>query len=171
MNYVLIGLPGSGKSTIGVMLAKYLGLRFVDTDLVIQEQAGQRLGELLEAQGPEGFLLLENRILAELRCEDTVIATGGSAVYGTQAMQNFKRTGRCIYLRISLEEMRRRTASGFRRRGVVLREGQTLEMLYAERCALYERYADLTVDENGLSQEETLQKLLRSIEFSCSAGG
>ncbi|WP_278045051.1 shikimate kinase [Lachnoclostridium sp. Marseille-P6806] len=163
MNYVLIGLPGSGKSTIGVMLAKYLGYRFLDTDLLIQRTTGKLLSEIIAEDGPEEFIRVEDEILSGIQAEKTVISTGGSAVYGERAMRRLKENGRCIYLRISFEEMRKRTGSSFRRRGVVLLPGQTQRGLYEERTALYERYSDITIDEKGCSQEETLQKLLAVI--------
>ena len=143
MNYVLIGLPGSGKSTVGVMLAKYIGFEFLDTDLVIQKQQGKKLSEIIEERGPEGFMAVENEILAGIHADRTVIATGGSAVYGEEAMKNLKSGGAvCIYLKMSFKEMQRRLSHTFRKRGVVLRSGETVKDMYDERVALYEKYAD-----------------------------
>jgi shikimate kinase len=163
MNYILIGLPGSGKSTIGVMLAKYIGFEFLDTDLVIQQKTGKKLSQLIEKLGPEGFLALENEICREVSVDNTVIATGGSAVYGEEAMLRFKETGKVIYLRMSCREMKRRLKNTFRKRGVVMLHGQTEEDLYNERVPLYERYADLVIDEQRCDSEQTLQKIISVI--------
>lgn len=142
---VLIGMPGAGKSTVGVVLAKRLGCRFVDSDLVIQERYGKLLHELIEERGIEGFWELENEVNASLNTERCVIATGGSAVYGREAMEYLRERGTMVYLKLSCEELRMRLGD-LNERGVTLRPGQTLEGLYEERCPLYERYAHLTVD-------------------------
>ena len=100
-NIVLIGMPGSGKSTVGVVLAKMLGLHFLDSDLVIQETEGKLLSEIIEEKGPDGFLAVEDRVNADLQCEKTVIATGGSAVFGANAMAHLKEIGTVVYLKLS----------------------------------------------------------------------
>ena len=172
MNYVLIGLPGSGKSTVGVMLAKYIGFEFLDTDLVIQKQQGKKLSEIIEERGPEGFMAVENEILSGIRADRTVIATGGSAIYGEDAMKNLKSGGAvCIYLKMSLREMKRRLSHTFRKRGVVLRSGETVKDMYNERVALYEKYADITIDEYRLDSEQTLQQILEKIRDKSSDSG
>lgn len=163
MNYVLIGMPGSGKSTLGVLLAKYLGFSFLDTDLVIQNKESKLLREIIEEKGTDGFLRIEDDIGSSIHVDRTVIATGGSMVMGEAAMKNYRENGKIIYLSIPFEEMERRLANEYRRRGVVLLEGQTLLDMYDARCRLYEKYADVTIAEQNLSLEETLQKVLEEI--------
>ena len=164
MNYVLIGLPGSGKSTLGVLLAKYLGFSFLDADIVIQEQTGKLLSEIIDEKGPEGFIEVENRIGCEIDADRTVIATGGSAVLGKEAMEHYRENGKIIYLQMSFDEMLRRISSDLRKRGVVIRKGQTPRDMYEERCKLYTIYADFTIAEEQLNMEETLQKILSCIK-------
>lgn len=158
-NIVLIGMPGVGKSTIGVVLAKVLGYRFVDADLVIQERTGKLLREIIEESGTDGFIEVENRINSQIEAEHAIIATGGSVVYGAEAMRHLKENGTVLYLKLPYEELERRL-SDIRGRGVVLREGQTLRDLYEERVPLYEKYADMTVDENQLNVEQTIEKIM-----------
>ncbi len=147
-NVILIGMPGAGKSTVGVVLAKRLGYRFLDSDLVIQEKCGKLLYQLIEERGEAGFLMLENEINRDIWGERMVIATGGSAVYGKEAMDHFREIGRIVYLRLPYEELKERLGD-LHERGVVLREGSTLKDLYEERIVLYEKYADLRVDCGG----------------------
>lgn len=162
-NLILIGMPGVGKSTIGVILAKELGYRFVDSDLLIQEQEGKLLREIIQEQGVEGFLEVENQVNASLAAEHAVVATGGSVVYGSEAMQHLRDIGTIVYLKLSFEELSKRLGD-LHNRGVVLREGQTLRDIYEERSLLYERYADITVSEEGLSLEETLGKMCEVLD-------
>lgn len=145
-NIIFIGMPGVGKSTVGVVLAKILGYHFVDTDLVIQEKEGRLLKDIIEQEGNEGFIKIEEKINTELEAEHSVIAPGGSVVYGDKAMRHFKEIGTVVYLKASYEVINTRL-SNLKGRGVVLKEGQTLKNLYDERCVLYEKYADITVDE------------------------
>ena len=163
-NVVLIGMPGAGKSTIGVILAKMLGKDFIDADLVIQKEEGRLLREIIEQEGPDGFLEVENRINAGLAPERAVIATGGSVVYGKEAMEHLSEIGVVVYLRLSYEAVNRRLRD-IRGRGVVLRDGQTLKDLYEERVSLYEKYAEVTVEEDGLTVEETLEKTLQALKM------
>ncbi|TCL60496.1 shikimate kinase [Kineothrix alysoides] len=144
-NVILIGMPGSGKSTIGVVLAKRLGYRFVDSDLVIQERTGKLLHQIIEEKGIDGFIRVENEVNESLDMEKTVIATGGSAVYGKEAMVHFKSIGTIVYLRLSCESVADRLGD-LNERGVAVRQGQTLEDLYEERVPLYQRYADIVID-------------------------
>ena len=144
-NIVLIGMPGAGKSTVGVVLAKKLGYRFVDSDLVIQDTYGKLLHELIEEHGIEGFWKIENDVNASLDLKRSVIATGGSAVYGAEAMEHLRKIGMVIYLQLPFEEIAGRLGD-LSARGVTLREGQTLSDLYAERVPLYEKYAHMTID-------------------------
>lgn len=153
-NLVLIGMPGAGKSTVGVVLAKRLGYRFIDSDLVIQEQQGRLLHELIEEYGIEGFWQIESDANAGLEVHNSVIATGGSVVYEPEAMKHLRGIGTIVYLQLPYEEIADRLGD-LDARGVTLRPGQDLTALYRERVPLYEQYADITVDCSG--------KMLRSI--------
>ena len=144
-NIIIIGMPGAGKSTMGVVLAKTMGRNFIDTDIVIQEHAGRLLQEIIDDEGPEAFLAIEEKILLSLHCRNAVIATGGSVVFSEKAMKHVKVRGVVIYLKISCEEMVRRL-SNITTRGIVLVPGQSLPEMYAQRIPLYEKYADITID-------------------------
>lgn len=157
-NIVLIGMPGAGKSTVGVVLAKKLGYDFVDADLEIQSWEGKLLHEIIAERGVEGFWMLEETVGESLEVSRTVIATGGSAVYGESAMAHFKENGTVVYLSLPLADIRERLGD-LTERGVTLREGQDLDGLYAERLPLYERYADITVPCEGLSIREIVEKI------------
>ena len=159
-NIVLIGMPSCGKSTVGVLLAKRLGYRFLDCDLLIQEREGKRLHELIEAHGADGFLAIENRVNASIEAERTVISTGGSAIYRGDVIEKMKKNGVVVYLRISYEEMAKRLGD-YKRRGVVLQEGFTLRDLYEERAPLYEQHADYILSLDGESVEESADKLAK----------
>lgn len=162
-NIILIGMPGAGKSTVGVILAKVLGLQFVDSDLVIQKAEGKLLKEIIAEVGAEGFIEVENRVNAGLDVTNSVIATGGSVVYGKEAMEHLKAIGTVVYLALPYEEISKRLRD-IKGRGVVLRDGQTLKDLYEERTLLYEQYADIQIDETGLNVEETINAILESRE-------
>ena len=157
-NIILIGMPTSGKSTIGVILAKILGYRFIDADIVIQEKEGRKLSRIIAEDGVDGFIDIENRINSEINAEKTVIATGGSVVYGKEAMEHYKEIGTVVYLKVSFETLKKRLHHA-KQRGVVMKQGQTLESLYEERKALYEQYADITVDEGRDSLEKVIEKV------------
>lgn len=158
-NIVLIGMPGVGKSTIGVILAKMLGYQFLDADLLIQEQEGKLLREIIEEKGTEGFIQVENRVNASIEVKRAIIATGGSVVYGKEAMEHLKEIGTVVYLKVSYAVLEKRLAD-IKGRGVVLKEGQTLKTLFEERSKLYEQYADMEVSEEGLNVEQTVEKLV-----------
>lgn len=158
-NIILIGMPAVGKSTIGVVVAKRLGYDFVDTDLLIQAKEKRLLKEIIEQEGIEGFLAIENRVNKEVDMERTVIAPGGSVVYCEGAMEHFKEIGTIIYLKVAYEVIEKRISNA-KNRGVVLKEEQTLKMLYDERVALFEKYADITIIEDGKSIEETIDAVL-----------
>lgn len=157
-NITLIGMPGVGKSTVGVVLAKVLGYRFVDSDLEIQEQTGKRLYELIEEHGDEGFLEIENRVNAGLSVHHSVISTGGSAVYGREAMEHLREISTVIYLKVSYPDLKRRLGD-LHKRGVVLKPGQTLRDLMDARAPLYEQYAHVVIDEEGLDIRGVVEKI------------
>lgn len=157
MAITLIGLPSSGKSTLGVLLAKVMGLSFVDTDLVIQEKEGALLHEIIEEKGAEGFLEIENKIISELKAVDCVIATGGSAIFGEEAMSHLKSLGKIVYLKITYDDLEKRLGD-YTHRGVVMKNGETLRDLYNVRVPLYEKWADVTVDSTD-TMYNTVKKL------------
>ncbi|BAK47137.1 MAG: shikimate kinase [Lachnospiraceae bacterium] len=162
-NIILIGMPGVGKSTVGVILAKILGYQFVDSDLVIQQETGKKLREIIAEQGTDGFIQTENRINAALRAERSVIATGGSVVYGKEAMEHLKDIGVVVYIKQNLWHLKKRLRN-IKGRGVVLKKGQTLDSLYEERAVLYEKYADVIVDEHGLDVEQTIEAVQQAVQ-------
>lgn len=161
-NVVLIGMPGVGKSTLGVVLAKELGFEFVDADLLIQKRENRLLKEIIAEDGVDGFLKIENDVNASINTDKTVIATGGSVIYGAEAMAHLKEIGTVVYLKLDYETLDSRLGS-LKGRGVVLKDGQTLKSLYEERIPLYEKYADIIVDEQGLNLEETLSSVLKNL--------
>lgn len=158
-NIIFIGMPASGKSTVGVVVAKRLGYDFIDTDLLIQKQEKRLLKEIIADVGNDGFLAIENQVNREVEAEHAVISPGGSVVYCKDAMEHFKEIGKIVYLKVSYETINRRISSA-KNRGVVLKEGQTLRDLYEERTKLFEKYADYIVSEEGLSLEETIDEVL-----------
>ena len=151
-------MPGSGKSTVGVVLAKKLGRQFIDSDLVIQEKCGKLLYQLIEERGEAGFLMLENEINAGIQAKSAVIATGGSAVYGKEAMAHFKEIGQVVYLSLPYEELEERLGD-LHERGVVLKEGYTLKDLYEERVPLYEKYADIVIQCSGRNIRSVMEEI------------
>ena len=157
-NIILIGMPGAGKSTVGVVLAKKLGYAFVDADLVIQSREGKLLHEIISERGVEGFWRVEESVGESIEAHRTVIATGGSAVYGPKAMEHYKQIGTVVYLSLPLAGIRERLGD-LDERGVTLREGQDLDSLYAERLPLYEKYADITVACEGLEIREIVERI------------
>lgn len=163
-NIILIGMPGVGKSTIGVVLAKVMGYRFVDSDLVIQEASGKLLHEIISEQGLSGFIEMENRINASLEVNRAIVATGGSVIYGKEAMEHLKDIGNVVYLELSLDTISERLGD-LDKRGVALKEGQTLKDLYEERIPYYEKYADVTIncEKKGIRQitEELAKRFKR----------
>ena len=161
-NITLIGMPGAGKSTVGVVLAKVMGYRFVDSDLVIQEKTGKLLSEIIAERGIEGFLQIEDEINAELDCKKSIIATGGSAVYCKNAMAHLKEISTVVYIKLPYEKVKKRLGS-LKDRGVALKEGQTLKNLYEERCPLYEKYADVVVEADTNSVENCMRKIVEEI--------
>lgn len=158
MNIVLIGMPSSGKSTLGVLLAKRLGLRFVDSDLLIQESEGKLLHQLIEENGNEGFLEIEDRVNRNINETNALIATGGSVIYCDGAMEHLRSLGRVVYLYAPLDEIKRRLGD-YSHRGVIMLHGNTLEEMYAEREPLYEKWADITVDVSEGDFGSSLEKI------------
>ena len=150
-NIILIGMPSSGKSTLGVMLAKLLGYDFLDTDLLLQKEAGMPLQRILDTEGNERFAQREERVLLSLASHNTVIATGGSVVYSDAGMRHLRTLGRIVYLSVPLSLVEERLYN-LSTRGVLMPKGKTLPALFAERASLYEKYADITFDEteNGV---------------------
>ena len=163
-NVVLIGMPGCGKSTVGVVLAKNMGLRFMDSDICIQEQENCLLHEIIAREGMDGFLTIENRVNASLDVENYVIATGGSAIYGAEAMAHLAEIGTIVYLKLPYEEIRERLGD-LVKRGVTFREGQTLLDLYEERIPFYEKYADITLDCNGKAIRDIVHEIADKVKF------
>ena len=161
-NVILIGMPGAGKSTVGVVLAKKLGYAFLDADLVIQSRQGKLLHEIISEWGVEGFWQVEEAVNESIRTDRTVIATGGSAVYGERAMAHYQEIGTIVYLSLPLKEIRQRLGD-LDERGVTLRKGQDLAGLYEERVPLYEKYAHITVDCENLSIREIVEKIARML--------
>ncbi len=162
MSVILIGMPSSGKSTVGVILAKTLGYKFIDSDLLIQESTGELLYKTIEQQGTDGFIALESRINATIKDKKAVIATGGSAVYGTEGMENLKALGKTVYLEISYDEMVERLGD-YEHRGIVLKNGSTLRDMYEERRALYEKYADITVKVESKNISITVDDIIKRL--------
>lgn len=161
-NIVLIGMPGAGKSTVGVILAKAQKKRFVDTDLVIQEETGRHLQEILDADGPAAFRKLEEETVLSHTFRNTVIATGGSVVLGEKAMEHLKKGGVVVYLEVPFAEIEKRLRN-ITTRGIVLEKGQSLRDIYNERVPLYRRYADITINCSGYDFERVVAKILERV--------
>lgn len=162
-NITLIGMPSAGKSTVGVLLAKRLGYSFVDVDIIIQETEGKLLKEIIKEKGLDGFLEVENRVNAGVKASRSVIAPGGSVIYGREAMEHLKSIGIVVYLKISYEELVKRVGDVVDR-GVALKKGMTLRDLYEERVAYFERYADVTIDEEGKELGQVVDELRAAME-------
>lgn len=161
-NLIFIGMPGCGKSTIGVLTAKVLCLSFIDTDLLIQEKTGMRLQEIIDSEGTDAFCRIEKETLIGLSFASTLIATGGSAIYYPEAMAHLGELGTIVYLKASPETIKVHLAD-FSRRGIAMPREMTIEELYVERAPLYERYADITVDISDGSISENMEAVLRAL--------
>lgn len=162
-NIVLLGMPGAGKSTVGVLLAKSLGMKFLDTDLLIQEEEGRLLSKIIAEEGIERFIEIENRVNLGVNVTNTVIAPGGSVIYGKDAMMHFRENSIVVYLMLSYDAIRERLGD-LNKRGVVLRPSQTLQLLYEERCPLYEKYSDIVVKCDNLDLGEALVQVKRQLQ-------
>jgi len=157
-NIVLIGMPGVGKSTVGVLLAKRVGYAFLDTDIYIQTQEGKSLQALIRQHGTSGFCDIEARYMTSISVKAHVLATGGSVIYRPEAMKHFKTTGVVIHLGIELTRLKKRL-DDLDARGVVIAPGLTLDELYAERQPLYAKYADVTIKTDVLSPDQVVREL------------
>lgn len=162
-NVTLIGMPGAGKSTIGVVLAKILGYDFVDSDLLIQKSEGKLLWEIMRDSGNEGFNRIEERVNSTLSVQRSVIATGGSVIYGPRAMEHLRSISTVVYLKVSCSILERRLGD-LTRRGVVLEPGQTLADLYAQRTPLYEAYAHVTVNVGRCSVRRSVDVITEALK-------
>ncbi len=158
-NITLIGMPGAGKSTIGVILAKSMLMDFTDTDLLIQKKHSSSLCDIIQKHGIDVFLKIENDVICEADFSNCVIATGGSAVYGDKAMQKLRESGKTVYLKVDCAELEKRI-NNIHTRGIAMKEGTTLALLFEERAPLYEKYADITVDCTGLTPEECVDRII-----------
>lgn len=161
-NLILIGMPAVGKSTVGVVVAKRLGFEFIDADLLIQKQEGKLLKDIIEERGIDGFLEVENQVNRDINTSGAVISPGGSVVYCKEAMDHYKEMGVILYLKASFETIQERLKDT-KQRGVALRDGQTLKDLYEERTMLFEKYADITVCEDGQLLEDTIGTVLEAL--------
>ena len=163
-NITLIGMPGAGKSTVGIVLAKMLCKNFIDADLVIQHNEGKRLHKIIEEIGNEKFLKLENSTLANMKVYNSIISTGGSAIFGKEAMAHLKKTSTVVYLKVSYDIIEKRLGN-LKRRGVILDEGQTLRDIYDIRTPLYESYADIIIEcDNESDIQATAMKIAEYFE-------
>ncbi len=158
MNITLIGMPGAGKSTVGVVLAKRMGMDFIDTDLIIQKEYNKTLSEIINEKGIEGFKKVENDVISKLELDNTIIATGGSAVYGKEAMKHLRDISKVVYIELSEENIEDRLGD-LNERGVVLEDGETLQELYDERIPLYKKYAHIIVNANDMVLREVVKNI------------
>ncbi len=164
-NIVLIGMPGVGKSTVGVLLAKQLGMSFMDTDIHIQVRQGKSLQEIIDTSGVGNFCAIEEESVLSVSCGSHVIATGGSVVYGSRAMNHLKKMGTVIHLDLQADKLEKRLAGNIHSRGVVMEPGRTIGTLYQERHPLYLKYADMTIDCEGASPDTVVGKIIRLIQM------
>ncbi len=158
-NLVLIGMPGAGKSTVGVLLAKSMLMNFCDTDLLIQNSTGESLSDTIKSRGIDAFIRLEDEIIYNTEFKNSVIATGGSAVYGERAMNKLRENGKIVYLKVTPEELNKRV-NNIHTRGIAMKEGTTLAELYEQRAPLYEKYADIIIECDGKTPEECVDSIM-----------
>lgn len=165
-NIILIGMPGCGKSTVGVLLAKILGYAFIDSDLLIQAREGKKLYQIINENGEEYFKAVENAVNASINTKNTIIATGGSVVYCNEAMEHLKSIGTIVYIKITPEQLLKRI-NNIATRGVVIKKGETLLDLYRERSPLYEKYADITIESSDSDILNNAERIAQEIEKEC----
>ena len=159
-NIILIGMPGCGKSTVGVILAKTLGIGFVDTDLVIQQRENRLLQNIIDVDGIDYFLDCEAQAVKTVDCDNSVIATGGSVVYREDAIEHLKKNGKIVYLDVPLDEIKRRL-NNISTRGIAAKKNDSIDDIYNERVALYNKYADIIIKTDGESVEKTVEKICK----------
>lgn len=159
-NIILIGMPGCGKSTVGVILAKTLGIGFVDTDLIIQQRENRLLQNIIDTDGIDYFLNCEADAVKSLDCNNCVVATGGSVVYREDAILHLKKNGKIIFLDVPLDEIKRRL-NNINTRGIAAKKNKSIEDIYNERIALYNKYADVIIKTDGESVEKTVEKICK----------
>jgi shikimate kinase len=165
MNIILIGMSGAGKSTLGVLLAKALGMDYVDTDIVIQQHEGRLLQDILDNDGIEKFMKIEERIVSDLKSKNCIIATGGSVIYSEKAMNTLKQDGQIIYLHVPYEEIKKRLIN-IKSRGIVIKKGNSLKDVYEERVPLYIKYSDKTLDCSNKDIEHCVSEIIGIIQVS-----
>ncbi|MGI6113876.1 MAG: shikimate kinase [Mahellales bacterium] len=174
-NLVLVGMPGAGKSTVGVILAKVLGINFTDTDLLIQQRENRLLQQIINEDGIKRFLEIEEAVILDLDIKNHVIATGGSVVYSPKAMAKLKDDGIIIYLQLEYHDLEERIKN-IKTRGIVMERGQTLGGIYRERLPLYEKYKDITINCSQRTIEEVIAIIVGKLrleypEFGCIIKG
>jgi shikimate kinase len=162
-NIILIGMPGAGKSTIGVLLAKVLGMSFIDCDLIIQKKEGKLLQEIIDEKGIDGFINIEKNTILELSAVGSIISTGGSVVLREESMNKLMKLGKIVYLKVDYNELERRV-NNITTRGIVIKDEQTLYDVYEERTPLYEKYTNITIDCSNLTIEQILDKARKEVE-------
>ncbi|MBQ3923915.1 MAG: shikimate kinase [Firmicutes bacterium] len=162
MNITLIGMPACGKSMTGLMMAKKFGYNYIDTDLLIQGRENKRLFEILDEYGPDEFNQIEEEVIASIRTVNTIIATGGSAIYGPRAMKNLSELSTIVYIELTCETIIERLGD-FALRGISLQPGETIQDIYDRRVPLYEKYAHITVNTEGLTLDEACDKIMEAV--------
>lgn len=163
-NITLIGMPGAGKSTVGIVLAKVLGYDFIDSDLLIQKEEGRLLWQIMRDEGIDGFNRIEERVNSEIQADHSVISPGGSVIYGAKAMEHLREISTVVYLKVNCPVLAKRLGD-LRKRGVVLKPGQTLQDLYQERVPLYEQYAHITVDVSDVDVSGAVQRIQTYLQY------
>ena len=162
-NVILVGMPGCGKSTVGVVLAKSLGYDFTDTDLIISKKVSKKLQSIIDEDGIECFLQAENQVGKELCCQETVVATGGSMIMNEDAVKHLKSIGKIVYINVPLATLKKRITN-MKTRGIVFGKGETLDDVFANRTPLYEKYADIIINvSKSNSLEQTVNKIVKEL--------